>query len=457
MGDKNALLRQLPAVDEVLRSPIGQELLAASPKWAVLRAARNEIERLRKELLAGRATSAEIDADRLRRAVAELRRPSLLRVINATGVVLHTNLGRAPLHPEVAARVAEIARGYSNLEYELDARRRGSRHDHVAELVCELTGAEAAAVVNNNAGAVLIALATLAAGREVIVSRGELVEIGGSFRVPDVMRASGAVLCEVGTTNKTHPQDYRNAIGANTALLLKVHRSNFALIGFTAEVEPTELCAIGKERGVPVMIDLGSGSFTDLGEPTAPAYVKSGADVVTFSGDKLLGGPQAGVLCGRADTIARIRKHPLMRALRCDKMTLCALEATLALYRDGREAEIPTIAMLRASSDTLRARADKLLAQARAAAPALQLDVVAVNSAVGGGALPLSEPPSFALSVRAPSLSAEDLEASLRSAEPPVIGRIAEGVLLLDVRTVYDDDIEPITRALTRAQANPTA
>ena len=457
MGDKNALLRQLPSVDEVLRSPVGQELLASAPKWAVLRAARAEIERLRKELLAGRASAADIDAERLRHAVAELRRPSLLRVINATGVVLHTNLGRAPLHPEVAARVADIARGYSNLEYELDARRRGSRHDHVADLVCELTGAEAAAVVNNNAGAVLIALATLAVGREVIVSRGELVEIGGSFRVPDVMRASGATLVEVGTTNKTHPQDYRNAIGANTALLLKVHRSNFAVIGFTAEVEPTELCAIGKERGVPVMIDLGSGSFVDLGEPTAPAYVKSGADVVTFSGDKLLGGPQAGILCGHADTIARIRKHPLMRALRCDKMTLAALEATLALYRDGREAEIPTIAMLRATSDTLRARADQLLAAARAAAPALELEVVAVNSAVGGGALPLSEPPSFALSVRAPSLSAEALEARLRSSEPPVIGRIAEGVLLLDVRTVYDDDIRHITSALGRAQANPTA
>src|SRR5262249_51320662 len=227
---------------------------------------------------------------------------------------------------------------------------------------------EAAAVVNNNAGAVLIALATLASGREVIVSRGELVEIGGSFRVPDVMRASGATLVEVGTTNKTHPQDYRNAITAQTALLLQVDRSNFALVGFTAEVEPTELCAIGRERGVPVMIDLGSGSFVELaGEPTAPAWIDSGAEVVTFSGDKLLGGPQAGILAGRKDAIARIRKHPLMRALRPDKMTLAALEATLDLYRDGREAEIPTIAMLRASSDTLRARAEQLLGEARAA------------------------------------------------------------------------------------------
>jgi L-seryl-tRNA(Ser) seleniumtransferase len=453
MGDKNALLRQLPSVDEVLRSPVGLELLAQAPKWAVLRAARAEIERLRKDLLAGRVASAAPDENRLRKAVAELLRPSLLRVINATGVVLHTNLGRAPLHPDVVARVGEIARGYSNLEYELDARRRGSRHDHVADLVCELTGAEAAAVVNNNAGAVLIALATLAAGREVIVSRGELVEIGGSFRVPDVMRASGATLVEVGTTNKTHPQDYRNAISPQTGLLLKVHRSNFAVVGFTAEVEPAELVAIGRERGVPVMIDLGSGSFVELGgEPTAPAWIKTGAEVVTFSGDKMLGGPQAGILAGKKDAIARIRKHPLMRALRCDKMTLAALEATLALYRDGREAEIPTIAMLRASSDTLRVRAERLCAQARTAAPALQLDVVEVKSAVGGGALPLYEPPSFALSVRAPSLSAETLEARLRAFEPPVIGRIAEGVLLLDVRTVYDDDIGHITRALSRAQ-----
>jgi L-seryl-tRNA(Ser) seleniumtransferase len=457
MGDKNALLRQLPSVDEVLRSAVGEELLGKAPKWAVLRAARAEIERLRKDLLAGRASSPAIDENRLRKAVVELLRPSLLRVINATGVVLHTNLGRAPLHPDVVARVSEIARGYSNLEYELDARRRGSRHDHVAELVCELTGAEAAAVVNNNAGAVLIGLATLAAGREVIVSRGELVEIGGSFRVPDVMRASGATLVEVGTTNKTHPQDYRNAIGPQTGLLLKVHRSNFAVVGFTAEVEPAELVAIGRERGVPVMIDHGSGSFVELGgEPTAPAWVESGAEVVTFSGDKLLGGPQAGILAGKKDAIARIRKHPLMRALRCDKMTLAALEATLALYRDGREAEIPTIAMLRASSDTLRARAERLCAEARAAAPALQFDVVEVKSAVGGGALPLHEPPSFALSVRAPSLSAETLEARLRAFEPPVIGRIAEGVLLLDVRTVYDDDIGHMTRALARAQTNPT-
>jgi L-seryl-tRNA(Ser) seleniumtransferase len=452
MGDKNALLRQLPSVDEVLRSPVGEELLKTAPKWAVLRAARAEVERLRKVLLAGRVGQPEPDAARLRAAVVELLRPSLRRVINATGVVLHTNLGRAPLHPEVALRVAQIARGYSNLEYEVDARKRGSRHDHVADLICEWTGAEAAAVVNNNAGAVLIALATLAQGREVIVSRGELVEIGGSFRVPDVMRASGATLVEVGTTNKTHPQDYRDAITAQTALLLKVHRSNFALVGFTTEVLPAELVAIGRERGVKVMIDLGSGSLVEIAqEPTAPAWIASGAEVVTFSGDKLLGGPQAGILAGAKDSIARIRKHPLMRALRLDKMTLAALEATLSLYRDGREAEIPTIAMLRASSDTLRARAERLLHQARAAAPDLELEVVAVQSAVGGGALPLHEPPSFALAVRTPSLSPEALEARLRAADPPVIGRIAEGVLLLDVRTVFDDDIEALMRALACA------
>src|SRR5262249_49212273 len=253
--DKNTLLRRLPSVDEVLRSEPVQTLARAHPRWAVLEAARGEIDRLRADLLAAadpQACAITVDPGRIAKAVAALRRPSLLRVINATGVVLHTNLGRAPLHPDVVARVSEIARGYSNLEYELDARRRGSRHDHVAELVCELTGAEAAAGVNNNAGAVLISLATLAAGREVIVSRGELVEIGGSFRVPDVMRASGATLVEVGTTNKTHPQDYRNAIGPQTGLLLKVHRSNFAVVGFTAEVEPAELVAIGPQPRLPL-------------------------------------------------------------------------------------------------------------------------------------------------------------------------------------------------------------
>src|SRR5262249_17593371 len=375
---------------------LGQEFLAHAPRWAVLRAARDEIDRLRAALLAvpaGETAPEPVpDGARMRAALEELLRPSLVRVINATGVVLHTNLGRAPLHPRAVERVGEVAAGYCNLEYELDARRRGSRHDHVADLLCELCGAEAACVVNNNAGAVLVALAELAAGREVVVSRGELVEIGGSFRVPDVMRASGARLHEVGTTNKTPPHDYRAAIGPDTALLLKVHRSNFALVGFTAEVALADLVAIGRERGVPVMIDLGSGSLVELaGEPTAPAAVKDGADVVTFSGDKLLGGPQAGLLVGRREPIARTRKHPRVRALRCDKMTVAALEATLELHRDGRSDEIPTLSMLHAGSDSLRARAERLLGAVRAAAPQLALELRAVRSAVGGGALPLHE------------------------------------------------------------------
>jgi L-seryl-tRNA(Ser) seleniumtransferase len=453
--DTNALLRTLPSVDEVLRSPAGQELLATLPRWAVLRAAQQEIARLRQVLLelapGASAPAPAVEPARLRAATAELVRPSLCRVINATGVVLHTNLGRAPLHPEAVARVAEVAGRYSNLEYEIDARRRGSRHDHVAELIGELCAAEAACVVNNNAAAVLLALAELAAGREVVVSRGELVEIGGSFRIPDVMRASGARLVEVGTTNKTHPADYRAAIGPDTALLLKVHRSNFAIVGFTAEVPVAELVAIGRERGLPTMVDWGSGSLVALGgEIPAAELCRSGADVVTFSGDKLLGGPQAGLLCGRAQTIARLRKHPLMRAMRPDKMTLAALEATLSLYRDGRGEEIPAVAMLRAPAAVLRERAERLLARLRTLMPGLRLELREVSSAVGGGALPLYEPPSFAVAALG---DPEALDARLRAWRPPVVGRIADGALLFDVRTVYDDDIEEIACALAGSEA----
>ncbi|HEY3358134.1 MAG TPA: L-seryl-tRNA(Sec) selenium transferase, partial [Polyangia bacterium] len=335
---------------------------------------------------------------------------------------------------------------------------RGSRHDHLEGLLGELCGAEAACVVNNNAGAVLLALAALAAGREVVVSRGELVEIGGSFRVPDVMRASGALLREVGTTNKTHPEDYRRALGPATALLLKVHRSNFAVVGFTAEVAVPDLVAIGGAAGVPVMMDLGSGCLVDLArdglpaEPTAGAVLAAGADLVTFSGDKLLGGPQAGIICGRAAAVAEVRRHPLMRALRPDKLTLAALEATLALYRDGAEGEIPALAMLRQDLGTLGARAAALAAAiARGGAPDLAAEVVRLRSAVGGGALPLHEPESCAVALATPRHPAAALEARLRAHDPPVIGRIAEGRLLLDVRTLTDADLEDVAHAACAA------
>jgi L-seryl-tRNA(Ser) seleniumtransferase len=461
-ADRNAVLRRLPKVDEVLASPAVRGLLERAPRWAVVSAVRGEIERLRGEIVAERSTAVELDAGALAGEVEKLLAPSLQTVINATGVVLHTNLGRAPLAESAVARVAAVARGYANLEYRLDERRRGSRHEHVAELLASLTGAEDALVVNNCAAAVLLALSHLAAGRGVVVSRGELVEIGGSFRVPDVMRASGAKLVEVGTTNRTHARDYQAAIADETALLLKVHRSNFAVVGFTAEVEVRELAELAHARGLFAMVDLGSGALVDLralglgdGEPTVPEIVAAGADVVTFSGDKLLGGPQAGVIVGRRAIIAAMRAHPLLRAVRPDKMTLAALEATLELYRDGRSSEIPALAMLATPEPTLQARAAQLSGACQEAAPTLQFTPVRVRSAVGGGALPTVEPWSWAVAAekREPSgPSADALDARLRRATPPVVARIAEDRLLLDVRTVGDDDLPAIARAFAQTE-----
>jgi L-seryl-tRNA(Ser) seleniumtransferase len=454
-ADRNSLLRQLPKVDEVLRRPDVQAV--GAPRWAVVEAVRREVDERRQAIIDGRSAAVEVTAGEVARRAAALAAPSLRGVINATGVVLHTNLGRAPLADEVIARIAELARGYSNLEYQLGRGERGERHGHVARMVCELTGAEDAVAVNNNAGAVMLGLAALAAGREVVVSRGELIEIGGSFRVPDVMKLSGARLVEVGTTNKTHARDYESAIGADTALLLKVHRSNFALVGFTAEVELPELVAIGRRRGLRSMIDLGSGclleaaELAELGlpaEPSVRATVAAGADLVTFSGDKLLGGPQAGILAGSRDAIAACKAHPLMRALRPDKLTIAAIEATLAIYRDGRaRSALPALAMLSAGADVLRARADELAA--RIGAPAgLRVAVVPCESAVGGGALPTAALPSFAVAVTSDAHAADTLDARLRAADPPVIARIADDQLLLDVRTVADSELDAVAAAV---------
>jgi L-seryl-tRNA(Ser) seleniumtransferase len=466
-ADRNAVLRRLPKVDEVLASPALSGLLERAPRWAVLTAVRAEIERLRAEILAERSSAVDIDERQVAAEVAALLEPSLRPVLNATGVVLHTNLGRAPLAAAAVARVVDVARGYANLEYRLDERRRGSRHEHVAHLLATLTGAEDALVVNNCAAAVLLALSQLAAGRGVVVSRGELVEIGGSFRVPDVMRASGARLVEVGTTNRTHARDYEAAAAdEGTALLLKVHRSNFAVVGFTAEVSVGELAEIAHRKNLHAMVDLGSGALTDLralgladpdrSEPTVPEIVAAGADVVTFSGDKLLGGPQAGIVVGKRTLIAAMRAHPLLRAVRPDKMTLAALEATLELYRDGRSAEIPALAMLSTPEPTLEARAQKLAAAGQAAWPALAFTPVRVRSAVGGGALPTVEPWSWAVAVSASDASgpsADALDARLRRGLTPVVARIAEDRLLLDVRTLGDEDLPAVVRAFAETLA----
>jgi L-seryl-tRNA(Ser) seleniumtransferase len=430
----------------------------------VVGAARSQIEQHRQRLMENASSAAPPEeAERLEPGLAEavvrqLAAPSLRRVLNATGVVLHTNLGRAPLSARAIDRIAEVARGYSTLEYDPRRRERGARHDHVREHLCALTGAQAALVVNNNAGAVLLALGALAAGREVVVSRGELVEIGGGFRVPDVMRASGATLVEVGTTNRTRLDDYLGALRAETALFLKVHRSNFAVVGFTEETSIEALSNAARPRGLPLMVDLGSGALTDLaalglpGEPTVAAVLAAGADLVTFSGDKLLGGPQAGILLGGEETITRIGRHPLARALRPDKLTLAALEATLEAYREETAAtEIPTLAMLAAPLSALEARAQRLATAIKAAAPSLAVSVRRQRSAVGGGALPLAEPETCAVALGHPTLSAERLAQRLAEGAPPLVARIAREELILDVRTLADAELAEAAALLAAA------
>jgi L-seryl-tRNA(Ser) seleniumtransferase len=420
-------LRDLPSVDELARG--SDDPLAVDAARAVL-------DRAREEIRAG-ADPGDLAA-RLEAELARARRPALRRVVNATGVIVHTNLGRAPLPEAALTRVAEVGRGYSNLEYDLAEGARGSRQDHVASILRRLTGAEAAIVVNNNAGAMLLALAALAEGREVLVSRGELIEIGDGFRIPDVLARSGAKLVEVGTTNRTRAQDYERAAGGDTALLLRVHQSNFRVVGFTEQPSLRELAAVAQRHGLPLLDDLGSGALVDLAdEPTARASLEAGADLVCFSGDKLLGGPQAGIVAGRADLVERLRRHPLHRALRADKLGLAALEGTLLLYLEPERAlrEIPVLRMLQENAAVVRARAERL-------AQALGGEVEETVARVGGGALPLAELPSFACAIE------ESLAAPLRAHEPPVIGIVRDGRLLLDCRTLADGEIDEVADAV---------
>ncbi|RJX35849.1 MAG: L-seryl-tRNA(Sec) selenium transferase [Desulfarculus sp.] len=457
-----SLLARLPKVDQLLAAPAlvlaGDEL----PRSLVLRAARQAVDHLRQRLLAGEAVpAAELSLEAAAGQAAALARhlaaPSLRRVINATGVVVHTNLGRSLLAEAALARLLELNRTYTNLEYDLAAGVRGSRYTHVNDILCELTGAEASLVVNNNAAAVLLCLQTLAAGREVIVSRGQLVEIGGSFRIPDVMARSGAVLKEVGATNKTHLHDYEGAVSSRTALLLKVHTSNFAVVGFHQEVPLAELRQLGDRYHLPVMEDLGSGTlldFTRFGlpkEPTVPEVLAEGADLVTFSGDKLLGGPQAGIILGRAEYVERCRKNPTNRALRVDKLTLAALEATLELYREPEKAiaQIPTLAMISAGYESLRKRAGRLAARLKALGlPRLRVATTDGVSRVGGGALPLAAPRTRLLEVAVEGLSTSKLEAALRAGQTPIICRLEDQRLLMDVRTLIGDDAAVVIKAL---------
>jgi len=394
-------------------------------------------------------------------ATARLRatfRPSLQPVVNATGVVVHTNLGRAPLAAAAIARVADVAAGYSSLEYDLDRGARGRRDVHAEALLCRLTGAEAAVVVNNNAAATLIVLAALAAGREVIVSRGELVEIGGGFRVPDVMTQSGAVLREVGTTNKTRPADYAAAISDRTALILRVHPSNFRIEGFTERPALTDLVALGRKFNIPVAEDLGSGNVGALpvstrSEPAVRDSISAGLDVCCFSGDKLLGGPQAGIIVGRDRLVDAIRRHPLMRALRVDKMTYAALEATLAEYAAGRAADtVPVARMIATDADAIRARAEALAA-AIAGHPGWHADVIAGASAIGGGSAPGIELPTWLVAVSAPALTPDALEERLRRLTPPVVARIERDRVVFDLRTVLGEQEDLLADAPARIAA----
>ncbi len=450
-GGKNALLRALPSIEQLLRRPSLEPLLAGVPRARAVAAVRLAVERVRARLLRGEARPFE-DSD-VGEALRTLATPLLRPVLNATGVVLHTNLGRAPLAPEAVARVAAVARGYSNLEYDLDEGERGSRYAPVVDLLRALTGAEDALVDNNCAGAALLVLAALASGREGVVSRGELVEIGGGFRVPDVMRQSGVKLVEVGTTNRTRLSDYAAAVGPETGVLVKVHRSNFALVGFTEEVEAAELAGLGRARGVPVFQDLGSGALVPLKgegltqEPTVPQAVAAGADVVAFSGDKLLGGPQAGIVVGRAALLSRIKAHPLTRALRVDKMTVAALEATLELYRDGRPEAVPTYRLLGQEPGELRARALRLQGLLGERGVAARVD--GVVGQVGGGAMPLARLPSFAciLTLQEP----ESFLERLRGGEQPVIGRITDGEVVLDVRCLAEEELRAAADAIAAA------
>jgi L-seryl-tRNA(Ser) seleniumtransferase len=437
MEDARARLRELPSVDEVLSRPAVRALEHRVGRAAVKAAAQKAIAAARQRILSGAGSAGELvpDQDVLSRAEREAA-PRLRRVINATGVVLHTNLGRAPLHPDAVARVSEIASGYSNLELDLDTGRRGHRSAAVEPLLCELFGAEAAHVVNNCAGATLLALAALGKGGAAIVSRGELVEIGGGFRVPEILEQSGCRLVEVGTTNRTRLSDYAAALGAHSrALLLRVHRSNFALVGFTQEVSVAELAALGRERSALVLHDLGSGALQlpeVLSESTAARSLADGADLVMISGDKLLGGPQAGILLGRREPLDLCRKHPLARALRADRMLLAALEGTMQLYRAGRGGELPVNAALGARPTELSQRATRLALDLQERG--IPCSVVESEGRVGGGSIPLARLAGYAVAIEAGSQLVEEL----RRGVSPVIALLREDRVLLDVRCVAD-------------------
>ncbi|MFN8483017.1 MAG: L-seryl-tRNA(Sec) selenium transferase [Anaerolineae bacterium] len=450
----SASLRQLPSVDRLLQSPDIAPLVETHGRSLVIEALRAALDAARADIRAGALppnTEALLAA--AARHLAAIAAPSLVPVINATGVIIHTNLGRAPLSADARRAMLDVALGYSNLEYDLAPGARGSRYVHAAQLLAELTGAEAALVVNNNAAAVTLTLAALCAQHDVLISRSELVEIGGGFRIPDVLRQSGARLVEVGTTNRTYVRDYAAALTDATAAILCVHSSNFKIVGFTHHPARAELAELAHTHGRLLIDDIGSGALLDTSayglapEPTPQASLAAGADLVTFSGDKLLGGPQAGIIVGRADLIARLRSFPLTRALRVDKLTLAALQATLLHYRRGDVTRIPVWAMIAATLDDLAARAGAWATPL--AARGLAVEVVAAESTIGGGALPGESLPTRALALTVPS--PDDVAARLRRGAPPVVARIEGDRLLFDPRTVLPEQDDALLAALTAA------
>lgn len=455
------LLRQLPSVDEMLKVAEIEMLVGEISRNEVVHAVRATIEEVRNEIRAGTVDSINIDhlVHSVQGLIEQRTRPNLRPVINATGVVLHTNLGRALLAESAQRAVSEIIKGYSNLELDLSTGKRGSRYSAVEGLLSTLTGAEAALVVNNNASAVLLALGTLAKGKEAIVSRGQLVEIGGSFRIPDVMEQSGVQLVEVGTTNKTYPADYERALTEQTGLLLNVHTSNYRIVGFTRETTVEQLVELGIKHQLPVMCDLGSGFLVDLyhyglpKEPTVQQTVKAGVDVVTFSGDKLLGGPQAGIIVGKRQYIEQMKKNPLTRAVRIDKFTVAALEATLREYLQPEKAleSIPTLRMLTEPVENLHQRAKQLTELVRERVHHYaDVSWEKGYSQVGGGAMPTAELPTGLCAIRPKKISVSTLVERLRASSPPVMGRVNDGSLLLDVRTIQPHDIQPLLASLVK-------
>jgi len=460
---QQTLLRMLPGADHILELVKTDPFFDNVPKSVLIRSIRSVVESLRtiiiddQQHITETKLSDSVILEEVKNSVKEAMTPNLMRIVNATGVVVHTNLGRSLLAEDAVENLLTIASRYSNLEFDLSKGVRGSRYSIVEDILCEISGAEAAMVVNNNAGAVFLCLETISRGKKVIVSRGELVEIGGSFRIPDVMAKSGSILKEVGTTNRTHLNDYENAIEHDTGLLLKVHSSNYSVVGFTADVSLEELVALGAKYQIPVMEDLGSGTFVDfskyglLKEPTVQESVAAGADVVTFSGDKLLGGPQAGMIIGKNDLLERIKKNPITRALRIDKLTLAALESTVRRYRNiDREIDsIPTLRMLTLPLAHIETKAKELAKKLENIGDArMSATLIDLSSRPGGGALPLLKLPSKGVGIKVQGISANTIEKQMRSNEIPIIGRIEEDLFIMDLRTILDDELSIIKNAL---------